>query len=274
VIRLLALLLLVVLVGGGLYYWRTGRPLPEGAPESLEAVGDRLTDAALTGAVKAAFELNRHLAPLPLSVDAEDGVVTLRGPVPDAPTAALAEQVAAAVPRVRQVVNHLRVEAAAEVPTPDAGRSLGESLDDQAIGVRVRLAFSLNRQLEGSAVEVTVFRRAVRLTGTVRSDEQRRLAVELARDVPGVELVTDALEVRESEAPAKVEAEPAGPVAAAEHALAANANLARYRLRAELREGRLRLQGEVRSGAERDLAGLLAASASGLAVDNEIRLKR
>jgi hypothetical protein len=63
-------------------------------------------------------------------------------------------------------------------------------------------------------------------------------------------------------------------VEAAERALAANANLARYRLRAELREGRLRLQGEVQSGAERDLAGLLAASASGLAVDNEIRLKR
>jgi len=273
-IRLLALLLLVVLVGGGLYYWRTGRALPEGAPESLEAVGDRLTDAALTGAVKGAFELNRHLAPLPLSVDAEDGVVTLRGPVPEARTAALAEQVAAAVPRVRQVVNHLRVEATATAPMPDTSRSLGESLDDQAIGVRVRLAFSLNRQLEGSAVEVAVFRRAVRLTGRVRSDDQRRLAVELARDVPGVDVVTDALEVRESEALTKVEAEPVGPVAAAETALAANANLAPYRLRAERRQGRLVLRGEVRSGAERDLAGLLAASASGLPVENEIRVKR
>jgi osmotically-inducible protein OsmY len=263
--RLFALLLLAALAAAGVYYWQsraTGRPAGD-----LSEVGDRLKDAALTGAVKAALELHRGLAPLDVRVTTEDGVVTLRGDVPDESLRDEAVRVASAVPKVRQVVTQMRVAGSAPAREP-GGRSLGESLDDRTLEAKVRLAFSLNRDLEGAAIRVEVYRRGARLSGYVESTAQKDLATRIAGEVPGVESVSEALRVggkAPAEAPARV-----GRREAVASALRGNANLARYVIEVT-EEGRaIVLRGRVRTGAERDLAGLLAREAAGEAVDNRL----
>lgn len=193
--RLFGLLVLAALVAAGLYYWKARSPELK-TPQSLHEVGRTLEDTAVTGAVKTAFGLNKALKPLPLEVHTEDKVVTLRGEVPRKDLSEAAERVAAAVPDVRQVVNHIHVTGGPEEsPRPD--RTLTETFDDQALEVQVRLAFSLNRDLKGSDIKVEAFKRSVTLSGRARKDSQKALAVQVARDTPGVSGVTDRIQTRD-----------------------------------------------------------------------------
>lgn len=194
-VRLLALLILVGLVGLG-YYYRKANPgaMP---PRSLQEAQEQLKDVALTGAVKTALSLHRSLRPYTISVSTEGGIVTLRGELPRAELSAAATRVAAAVPDVRQVVSHLKVNEAAAVVSSasDDDRSMGERLDDETLEVQVRIAFSLDRNLKDSKIEVESRKKEVRLSGTVKDAAQRRMAVRTAGEIAGVRSVTDRLAV-------------------------------------------------------------------------------
>lgn len=259
--RLFALLVLVVLIGGGLYYWRLGHAgLP--APESLSELGAQLGDVKTAGAVKGALALNRRLAPYAIEVEATGGAVTLRGALPSKELRELALRVAGAVPDVQSVNDALRVSG--EPATDDDGnRTLGESLDDEKLEVQVRLAFSLNRELKGTDIRVDAFRREITLSGTVDHPEQRGVAVAVAGDVPDVSAVRDRLRLRGEEEP--------GPAERARRAIAASPHLEAASIEVREDGGRLILSGRVRSGAERELAGLLARDAAERPVDNRLR---
>jgi osmotically-inducible protein OsmY len=212
--RLLALIVLVVLVGAALYYWK-GKPRSlEGSIEETKdtlgdvgaSIGDKIQATKASASVKAALELHRELSPFNIDVDGRDeGVVALQGDVPSEELKNEAQQVAQAVPDVRRVVNELRVNPALGPPA-GGGRTLGESLDDRALEGKVNLAFSLNRQLQGSDIDVHAYRRQVTLRGSVQSADQRRLAVDVARRTPDVLGVTD-----EMSGPGQPVAAPGGP---------------------------------------------------------------
>jgi osmotically-inducible protein OsmY len=199
--QLLGLIVLVVLAGAAYYYWRHRPGEVQGAREAIGSVGDKLQATKTAASVKAALELDRELGAYPIDVDAGDaeGTVVLRGEVPSEDLRAAAEQRAAAVPDVRQVVNELRANPALAAPG-DSGRTLGESFDDRALEAKVRMAFSLNRELKGTDIDVRSYRRQVTLAGQVDSPAQRQLAVEIARRTADVAGVTDEIEVR-GEAP-------------------------------------------------------------------------
>ena len=186
--RLFALIVLLALLGAGFYYWR----LAPGGPRHLDELGRRLEDVRLATAVRAALALNRRLQGGELTVDAEQGRVTLRGTLPDESARRLALEVAAGVPGVRQVADQVR-SAPPGPAAPGDDRTLGERLDDQALEAKIRLAFVLQRDLAGEPIEVLVRRRQVRLSGELRSAARRAKAVQVAGDVPDVVGVTDKL---------------------------------------------------------------------------------
>ena len=286
--RLLSLIIVVGLVVLVLYYWKyrpSARPigstdLGEVGRKVREEVGDvgqKLRDTKTTGTVKAALELNRTVQPYDIEVSTDNGVVTLRGGVPDATVSNQAERVASAVPDVRQVVNHLRVGEAPPHTSGGADRTLGENVDDQKLEMQVRLAFSLNRELKGTDIGVKSFRRQVTLSGCVGSEAQRRIATQIAGQIPDAAGVVDQIQVGDTTATTTAAA--TGPStngggrAAAEKALAANANLARYALRVSDDGGRLVVTGTVRTSAEKDLAALVAGQAAGSPVENAVQVK-
>lgn len=286
--RALALLVVVALVLGVLYYWKyqPGR-LPHLRSEKLGDVGTKLGEVGQTvgeklratktkGSVKAALELNRNLTSYPIEVDAhDDGTVVLRGAVPSEEVRANAARVAGGVPDVARVDNELRVDPTL-APSSGEGRSFGENFDDHALEAKVKLAYSLSKDMKGADVKVSAFRRDVTLGGTVTSDAQRQAALQIAQQTPQVASVKDALQV--AGAPGAPAGSPAAasagasadPARAAQTALATNPNLARFVLKAQMVGGRLVLTGRVRTGAEKDLAGVVARDAASAAVENNV----
>jgi hyperosmotically inducible protein len=256
--RFFALVVLLLLVGTGLYVWKL-RPL------SMGAVGDSLEDVRIGASVKAALGLAKDLEGLAIEVSVSSGEVRLRGRVPHTDLRRKAVATAEAVPDVRRVIDSL--EVGGEKQRMPAGRSLGESLDDQALELSVKLALSLRRELAGTGISVRAFRRRVTLSGEVASAAQRELAAAVATGTSGVQSVDNALRLRVPGASNVPDAR-----RAAEAAVRTNANLAAYRLTVDERDGRLVLSGRVQTGAERDLAGLLASSAAGAPVENFLQL--
>jgi osmotically-inducible protein OsmY len=276
--RLFAIFVLLVAVAVGLYYWKY-RPAGVSAQQALGAVGERLRGAKTTGEIKAAFELNRNLKPYPIEVDATgEGLVVLKGEVPREDFRAEAERLASAVPGVREVRNEIRIDPALP-PPPEGGRMLGENLDDKALEAKVKLAFSLNKGLDGSDLSVRAYRREVTLGGTVDTPEQQQLALKLAGETTDVIKVSDEIQLRGQPAgaaaatPASPLAAPGDRVKAAKRALAANSSLAGYDIQVREERGRLVLSGRVKTAAEKDLAGLVARDATGVQVDNDLEVR-
>jgi len=288
--RFLALIVLVGLLVVGLYYWRqSDAGARTAATDGLGEVGDRigevgqdvgnrLRDTKVTGQVKAALELSRTLQPYSFDVDTDNEVVVLRGEVPTEELRLAAERVAAGVPDVKQVRNEIRV-GGNPAPTDGGGRSVGESFDDRALEAKVNTAFSLNREMKGSDIKVSAFKREVTLTGTVTGEPQRQLALALAGDTVGVTGVRDQIAGSAGAGgaaapPATAGAESLSERARAAHtALAANQSLAGYGLTVREERGRLLLAGRVRTAAEKDLAALLARDAAGMPVENTVTIQ-
>jgi osmotically-inducible protein OsmY len=277
--RLFGLLVLLVLVGAALYYWKY-RPAGASPQQALGSVGEKLRGAKTTGEVKAALELNRNLKPYPIDVDATgDGLVALKGEVPREDFKAEAERLAAAVPGVRQVRNEIRIDPALPPPA-EGGRTLGENFDDKALEAKVKLAFSLNKGLEGTELSVRAYRREVTVGGAVDTPEQHQLALKLASETSDVIKVNDEIRLRGQSAAPIAAASPAAPAAApgdrakaAKRALAANPNLAAYDIQVREEAGRLVLSGRVKTAAEKDLAGVVARDATGVPVDNALEVR-
>jgi len=275
--RVLALIVVLALLAVGLYYWKN-RPAGETPRQALGAVGDRLRAAKATGEIKAALELNRNLKPYPIDVDVTgDGVVTLKGAVPREDFKAEAKRVAAAVPGVRTVRDEIRVDPALPPPA-ESGRTLGENFDDKALEAKVKLAFSLNKGLDGTHLTTRAYRREVTVGGTVETPEQHQLALKLAGETSDVLKVDDEILLRGQAA--AVATSPGAPAAApgdraqtAKRALAANPSLAPYDIQVREEGGRLVLHGRVNTAAEKDLAGLVARDATGAQIDNALEVR-
>lgn len=282
--RLLLLIVLVGLLAAAFLYLRRGGTVPN-APnmpamgdvknevqEKLGQVGDKLRETKTSGSVKAALELHRDLEPYSFDIDSDTaGVVTLKGEVPREDLRALASQVAASVPEVTRVDNQIRVNTQMAAAAPGDSRTMGENLDDKAVDAKVNLAFSLNKDLKGTDIKVSAFKRAVTLSGQVATPAQKQLAVSIAAQTTGVQSVTDQIATGGQVPAAATAADPSARAQAAQTALRGNASLASYALTVAAEGGRLVARGQVQTAAEKELAGLLARDAAGVPVENQIQ---
>ena len=76
-----------------------------------------------------------------------------------------------------------------------ASRTVGELADDAAIDMIVKRRLIAAREIRGMRIKVEVNKGVVTLTGEVRSEEERKRALEIAAGVPNVTEVVDQLEV-------------------------------------------------------------------------------
>jgi osmotically-inducible protein OsmY len=187
--RLLMLLIVIGLLAVAFIYFRKpGTPMPQvpaldDVKEKIGQVGDKLLETKTSGSVKTALELDRDLQPYSFDVSAdENGGVVLKGSVPSDELRRRAGQIAGAVPGVARVDNQVALGAAA-APASATDRTVGENFDDKALEAKVHLAFSLNKDLKGTDLSVSAFKRSVTLSGQVDTAPQRTLAVEIAQRV-------------------------------------------------------------------------------------------
>lgn len=186
-IRLIVVVVVIALVVGGVLYFT--KLHPEQAPwkDGAQALQERVATMSLAAQVKAALSLRESLKDLDIAVSAEKDVVTLRGKAPSAEAAETVESVASSVPGVRQVVNFLEVDALAGKRAEGSdNRSLGEKVDDEALELKVRAAFTLDKALQDAGFKVRAMRRALQLSSGTATADQKTRALEVARSVEGV----------------------------------------------------------------------------------------
>jgi hyperosmotically inducible periplasmic protein len=75
------------------------------------------------------------------------------------------------------------------------GRTTGEAIDDSTVASSVKMNLLDDDTAPGTSINVEAFKGKVQLIGFVRSDEQKKAAVERASSVDGVSKVVDAMVV-------------------------------------------------------------------------------
>ena len=131
----------------------------QGARQEVGAAAVRVQDAAanaaLSAKVKSALSLRKGMDTRAIDVDAQDGVVTLRGDVADAEQAALAQKIASETDGVRAVVNQLMVVTRTPARTmPGTASSTTETVSPLGPGVAPRGSSGVSGEAAGSASAV------------------------------------------------------------------------------------------------------------------------
>ncbi|MDR8013462.1 BON domain-containing protein [Ectopseudomonas guguanensis] len=167
----------------------------EGNPPAMV---QRLEDASLAATVKSKLLWNSTTRGLDIQVRSETGNVTLSGNAQTPAAKELAGQLAANTDGVREVFNHLSISTAdstsSEVQaTLDDAR---EDISDSWITSKVEASFLFSRNLDAMNISVDTADGLVSLRGSVLSSAEKRLAVEIARNIRGVRGVdADALRI-------------------------------------------------------------------------------
>ncbi len=187
-------------------------PEPAGAPEKDASAGaktssepggirEAVDDAAITAQVKTAFLLNRHLEAFKINVDTTAGEVTLRGVVESKIQKDLAGEIAQSTNGVKGVRNELTVAGPGQkIEKPDqVDRTFTQTVIDSTITASVKTAFRVSKSIHAGEIGVSTRWGTVTLTGNVGTEEEKRIAEQVARNVEGVRDVDNRLKVVEAE---------------------------------------------------------------------------
>ena len=186
-IRLILVLVVVIAAGAAIYYYTARHPESTPWKDGAAAVKDKMATVTLSAQVKTAIGLRESLKNLDISVTSEKDVVTLRGKVPNAETSKTVESTAASVPGVRQVVNFLEVDATAGAKIAGSDdRSIGEKVDDEALELKIRAAFKLDKELSAASFEIKSIRKVIQLSSATATPDQKKRAAAVAQSVEGV----------------------------------------------------------------------------------------
>ena len=99
--------------------------------------------------------------------------------------------------RIRSAAVILSVLGAAQLGSA-ADRSIGTTLDDSIISGRIEAAMARDKQVSALDINVTTYRGVIQLSGFADSKEEAQRAVEIAKQVEGVESVKNAIRTRSS----------------------------------------------------------------------------
>lgn len=144
-----------------------------------------MTDSWLTAKTKIALFADDRVKGRQVSVETQNGVVTLRGKVDSAEAKAAAFDIAKGTEHVKSVRNELQVVAPSQRDRVDA--------DDKQIGKSVEQRFKQDPQLKSAKIDAKVDAGVVILTGEVKNIDTSARASEVARSIPGVRYVKNDL---------------------------------------------------------------------------------
>jgi hyperosmotically inducible periplasmic protein len=157
--------------------------------DSSASVGAALTDTAITAKVKANFVGDSRLKGSDVSVETNNGVVTLTGTAATATAKEAAETLAQNVSGVRRVNNQLSAPSAVSEVGSKARHATHETaaaIADTAITADLKTKYVADSKTKGSDVSVSTSNGIVALSGTVVSEAQKNHVIYVARHTKGV----------------------------------------------------------------------------------------
>ena len=253
----IALILIVLVVGGVLIYQRDGTT---SIGDTLRSVKESSQDAATTSKVKTALLLSKHVSAFDVNATTNRGEVTLTGEVPSEETRRLAAAITQDTSGVSAVHNNLTVNPAARGNQDVA--QLGDRVADLEIKTLVIDQLARSPELKDKTLKVQVSKRVVALDGAVDTPAQKRAAEQIALQVPGVQGLTGQITVANAgTAPESADDKLARRV---EFELYSTRALPLQSVQVRSQDGTVTLTGPVTSRAEKLLAERVSQSVDGV----------
>jgi osmotically-inducible protein OsmY len=166
-------------------------PQIEPTVSSEPTLAQRFDDATLVATVKSKLLWNRNTEGLDIKVTSDNGVVTLSGSAQTAEAKELAGRLAANTEGVREVHNQLSVSAdeTSAAKAQNVATDTGAAISDAWISSKVKSSLLYNRNVDGLNISVATKAGQVTLAGSVKSEAEKQLAIETARNIRGVKAV-------------------------------------------------------------------------------------
>ncbi|SIO36093.1 BON domain-containing protein [Salinivibrio sp. ES.052] len=154
---------------------------------------DQAKDAWIDGKAESMLMINTNLNNFDINTDVEQGVVILTGKVDTELDKSLASGLVRQIEGVSKVKNDLTVSRSAS-----QAADLGQAVVDTKVGAALKTSLILNPDISGTNIDVSVEEGVATLSGQVKSDAARDLAILMAENAQDVERVIDDLEVKEN----------------------------------------------------------------------------
>jgi hyperosmotically inducible periplasmic protein len=153
----------------------------------LLAVACMNTDAGISTKLRAKLAVDDTVRPYKIEVATQDGVVTLTGNIDSEAAKQRALSIAMRTGGVVEVKDMIEVRrASGGGDAPDPGRTIGVTIDDAGTTMRVKGRLLEDPVVNALRIDVDTRDGVVFLTGSVRSEQERKQAVKLARETKGV----------------------------------------------------------------------------------------
>jgi hyperosmotically inducible periplasmic protein len=169
--------------------------------DSSASVGAAITDTAITAKVKTKLATDSRLHGSDVSVETNNGVVTLTGSATTASAKRAAEELAENVSGVHSVNNQVEAPSAtSEVGSSvkSAAKKTARAVSDTTITAKLKTKYGADSRLKGADVSVTTSHGVVALSGSVVSQAQKNHVVYVAKHTDGVAQVdTTALNINQ-----------------------------------------------------------------------------
>lgn len=247
------------------------------AQVTVEDAVDALQDAAITARIETMFLLNRHLSPFDINTNTSAGVVTLTGGVRDEIQKDLAEELAASIRGVFEVLNRITIVPAPALPKEK--RTWKQRIEDRSIKASVRTRLLYHKAFKGLRVAVLVRDGVVTLSGLVPSEQHKEDIAHVAYQTRGVETLINNIVIgpkQKVDGPADMGREISDEwiEKRVETSIALNRHVSIRRVDVEVNDRVCILTGIVDSEPEKELAGAIAGSILGVHdVRNELQVR-
>lgn len=167
---------------------------PSPAKSAERSFGEVVDDATITTTVKSKLLWGKSTKGLQMDVDTQRGKVTLNGAAESVAAKELAGRIALNTDGVESVDNRLIVDASTPKSTSEhmdanSGHDMSEAVADSWITTKVKSTFMYSSNVESNDISASTDSGVVTLSGTVDSDAEKDLAIELAQNVRGVKSV-------------------------------------------------------------------------------------
>jgi osmotically-inducible protein OsmY len=157
---------------------------------SVHAQGNPTSDVWLESKISTTYALNEHLSVFDITVDVKNGVALLGGNVDSSVEKSLAFEIAKGIDGIKSVKNNIKV---APVARKENSSDFMTTVGNASMVARVKSNLLWNQETSGMDINVDADGGTVTLSGTVSSEIEKQLAVQLAGNTSGVYHVVDKL---------------------------------------------------------------------------------
>lgn len=159
-------------------------------PVLTRGYGEMADDATLNAAVKSRLKWSRYADDVNVTVSSRQGKVTLQGTANSKQSMGMAGMIAASTRGVTDVDNQLQVVT----PPASAGgmrsaTQVEQGLSDAWVTTKVKSTLLYARNIDSNRISVTTTMGVVHLSGKLHGQAERALAIQLSKNVRGVQRV-------------------------------------------------------------------------------------